>query len=215
MQALRLLDICRESDIAVPEEMAILSVGNDPVICETTRPTLSSLDLDARRIGYEAARLLDQRMAGKTCEGIIYPPPSHVAVRQSTDLMFVPDADVVQAVRYIREFGCKGIDVPEVARAVGVSRSVLERRFREHLQRTPKSEIMRVRIEHARMLLAQTDKPSEQIARLSGFASAVYFTKAFRREVGMTPRAYRRSRWVSRDEDARSQGVFGDTDNRR
>ncbi len=204
LQAVRLLDVCRELDVAVPDEIAILSISNDPVVCETVRPTLSSLDLDSRRIGYEAARLLDRKMAGKKPKGVVYTPPSHVAVRQSTDLMIIPDADVIQAMRYIGEFACKGIDVHEVAEAVGVSRSVLERRFREHLRRAPKTEIMRVRIRHAKTLLAQTDKLSEQVAHLSGFASVVYFTKAFRREVGMTPRAYRRSRRVSRDWDGHS-----------
>ena len=118
---MRLLDICRELGIAVPEEMAILGVGNDPVICETLRPTLSSIDLDARRIGYEAARLLDRKMAGEQANESILIPPSHIAVRQSTDLMVIDDADVVQAMRFIREFACAGIDVALVADKVGLS----------------------------------------------------------------------------------------------
>ncbi|MBN2580711.1 MAG: substrate-binding domain-containing protein [Pirellulales bacterium] len=199
IHAVRLLDVCRELNLAVPEEIAILSIGNDPVICETVRPTLSSLDLDARRIGYEAAKLLDRKMAGNQPRGVVYSPPSHVAVRQSTNLMIIPDADVVQAMRLIREYACKGLDVSHLAKTIGLSRRVLERRFQEHLQRTPKKEIIRVRIERAKTLLAQTDKLVEQIARLSGFTSVVYFSKAFRREMGMTPRAYRRKRRISRD----------------
>jgi LacI family transcriptional regulator len=199
LHAARLLDFCRELNIAVPEEMAIMGIGNDPVICESVFPTLSSLDLDGRRIGYEAAILLDQKMAGKQPKETVYVQPSHVAIRQSTDLMVIEDADVAQAMRYIREFACSGIDVPRVAEAVGVSSSVLERRFQQHLGRTPKAEIMRIRIERAKMLLSQTDKTSMSIAHKSGFHSLAYFTYAFRSRVGMTPNAYRRSKRISRE----------------
>jgi LacI family transcriptional regulator len=199
MQAVRLLDACREANIGVPEEICILSISNDPVICETVRPTLSSIDLDARRIGYEAAALLHRKMNGEQPSEVLYVPPSHVAVRQSTGIMHIEDADVVQAIQFIRDFACAGIDVTRVAEKVGLSRSVLERRFHLYLGRTPKAEIMHVRIERAKMLLAQTDKSSESVAHKCGFSSLVYFTKAFQREAGMTPRAYRRMRHATRD----------------
>jgi LacI family transcriptional regulator len=199
LHAARLLDACRELDIAVPEEVGIVGVGNDPVICETTHPTLSSLDLDARRVGYEAARLLDQRMAGKQPDGTLYVSPSHVAVRQSTDIIVVEDDDVVRAMRFIREFACSGIDIRRVAEEVGLSRRVLERRFHEHFGLAPKKAITRVRIEHAKTLLARTDKTIESIVHRSGFHSVAYFTVAFRREVGLTPNAFRQTRRIARD----------------
>jgi LacI family transcriptional regulator len=199
LHAVCLLDVCRDLNIAVPEEMAILGRGNDPVICETVRPTLSSMDLDARRVGYEAARLLDRKMAGKPVPDVILVPPSHVAVRQSTDLMAIEDADVVQAMRFIRDYACNGINVTRVADEVGLSRSFLERRFIKYLGRTPKAEIIRIQIERAKMLLAKTDKSRESIAQKCGFTTPEYFSRAFRREVGMTANAYRKMRRVSRD----------------
>jgi LacI family transcriptional regulator len=203
LHAARLLDVCRDLNIAVPEEMAVMGVGNDPVICDSVFPTLSSLDLDARRVGYKAASLLDQKMTGKEPKDTIYVPPSQVVVRQSTDLMVIEDADVAHAMRFIREYACAGIDVPRVAEEVGVSESVLERRFRQYLERSPKAEIMRIRIERSKMLLAETDKNSKRIAHQCGFNSLAYFTYAFRSKVGMTPNAYRRMRRVSRDSDKR------------
>jgi LacI family transcriptional regulator len=199
IHSVRLLDMCHELDIAVPEEIAILGLGNDPVTCETVRPTLSSLDLDARRIGYEAAGLLDWMMAGKPFKNVISIPPSHVVVRQSTDLIALEDPDLAQALRLIRELACTGIDVDRVAEEVGLSRSALHRRFLRYLKRTPKAEIMRVQIERAKTLLAHVDKISENIARKSGFSSLKYFNMAFRREVGMTANAYRKMRRISRD----------------
>jgi LacI family transcriptional regulator len=191
-----LLDMCLELGIAVPEEIAILGRGNDPVICEAVHPTLSSIDLNAPRMGYEAAKLLEKMMAGKSVPEMIFIPPSHLAVRQSTDLVAIEDSDVAQAVQYIRDHACSGINVPHVVEQVGLSRSVLERRFYQHLGRTPKAEILRVKIEKAKMLLVGTDHSSERIARLSGFASLEYFTTAFRRMVGMKPQAYRKTRVI-------------------
>jgi len=194
-----LLDMCQELKIAVPEEIAIVGRGNDRLICETVHPTLSSLDLNSPRVGYEAAGLLDRMMAGKLAKDVICVPPSHVAVRQSTDLIAIEDADVAQAVRYIRQFACKGIDVARVVEEVGLSRRTLELRFHHYLGRSPKAEILRVQIEHAKMLLARTDESSERIARKCGFSSLEYFTTAFRRVVGMKPQAFRRMRVISYD----------------
>ncbi len=199
LHAVQLVDVCRAIDITVPEEMAILGRGNDPMICETVRPTLSSLDLDARRVGYEAARLLDQKMSGQKTHGIVYVSPIGVAVRQSTDLMIIEDADVVQAMQYVRDFACTDIDVPGVAERVGLSQRVLERRFLQYLGRTPKAEIMRVRIDRAKMLLAKTDYSRESIVQKCGFTSPEYFSKAFHRLVGMKPQTYRKMHRISRD----------------
>jgi LacI family transcriptional regulator len=193
LASVRLLEVCQENRIAVPEEIAILGVVNDVMLCESTRPTLSSIELDTRRVGYEAARLLERRMDGKEpSKEVVHVPPSRVVVRQSTDLMLLEDADVVRALKYIRENACRGIDVDRVANAVGLSRSVLQRRFLQHLKRPPKTEIMRVRIEYAKTLLMRSEKISEGLARQCGFSSLRYFTLAFCREVGMTPAAYRR-----------------------
>jgi LacI family transcriptional regulator len=201
IHSMLLLDMCREIDISVPEEMAILGLGNDPVICETVRPTLSSVDLDAPRIGYEAAELLTQIMAGKKTKEVILVPPSHVAIRQSTDLVAIEDADVAQAVRMIREFACQGIDVSQISNEIGVSRRALERRFRHYLGRSPKAEIMRIRLVQAKSLMAETDKTSESVARNSGFSSLAYFHKAFLREVGMRPQAFRKKQRIARNSD--------------
>jgi LacI family transcriptional regulator len=194
-----LLDVCRDIGMPVPEEAAILGMGNDSVICETVRPTLSSLDVDARRVGYEAAKLLDRLMAGKPASEAVYVSPSHVVARKSTDLVAIDDSDVAQAVRLIRDSACSGIDVSTVADEVGLSRRSLERRFRQCIGRSPKAEIMRVRIERAKMLMFQTDETSESIARNCGFSSLEYFTRVFRRMVGMKPQAYRKMRRISRD----------------
>lgn len=125
---MRLLESCRVCDIAVPEQIAVLGVDNDAVICGVTNPPLSSVDLDSRQIGYHAAALLHRRMTGRSQRSkTIWIPPSHIVTRQSSDVLAVSDVDIAQAIRFIREKAGQGIQVPEVADAVGLSRRVLER----------------------------------------------------------------------------------------
>lgn len=199
LHAVRVLDACHEAKIPVPDEIAILGRGNDPVVCETVRPTLSSLDPDSRRIGYEAAQLLAQKMAGKAAPEAIQIPPNRVAVRQSTDFIVIEDADVAQAVQFIRQNACLGIDVSHVVRDVGISRRALELKFQQHRGRAPKAEIRRVRIEHAKTLLARTEQTIKAIAHKSGFPSTKYFATVFFREVGSMPSVYRKTQRLCRD----------------
>jgi LacI family transcriptional regulator len=193
--AMRLARACRTCGIVVPEEVAVLGVDNDPVFCGTSFPRLSSIDLGSPRIGYEAASLLDRMMAGKS------PPddgvgvePQQVVTRESTDLLAIDDADMTRAIRVIREQACQPLRVGQVAEAVGLSRRVLEQRFQNILHRSPKEEILRVRMERAKELLATSDLAIARVARKSGFASLEYFARAFRRRTGMTPRGYRAGR---------------------
>jgi LacI family transcriptional regulator len=191
--ALFLLDVCRKLGIAVPEQIAILPSGDDPLIYNMTTPPLSGVDSNPARIGYEAAALLDRMMDGQSSpDEPLWIPPARVVARQSTDILAIADAEVAQAVRFIREHACRGIDVPQVATAISLSRRVLERRFHEHLGRTPKDEIVRVCIERAKLLLNQSDATVESIGKNSGFASFKHFAEIFRREVGTTPRQFRR-----------------------
>ncbi len=192
--ALPIFKVCRILGIAIPEQIAVLGVDNDSVLCAVTQPPLSSVNLDAERIGYEAATLLDHLMAGRrrTHQALVIEPEGIVA-RQSTDILLLVDPDVAQAVRIIREHACRGLLVSQVTQAVGLSRRTLEQRFRRALGRTPKEEITRLQLERAKQLLRETTLRIEQIAKLCGFTSFKYFPRAFRRETGQTPRAYRQA----------------------
>ncbi|MBN1394343.1 MAG: XylR family transcriptional regulator [Pirellulales bacterium] len=188
------LEFCRRLSIPVPERMAILGEDEDPVVCCVSSPPLSAIDFNSKQIGYRAAVLLDRMMAGAaTPEGIEWIAPLRVVPRQSTDIIAVEDAEVVQAIRFIRQYACSGIDVDDVATAACISRRALERRFRRLFDRTPKTEILRVQLEHAKVLLSKTLLSVETIARRSGFSALRRFSEVFQRETGTTPRAYRKS----------------------
>ena len=187
-----LLEICRQNEMGVPDQIAVLGVDNDSVICSVTWPQLSSIDLDAQRVGYEAAAMLAQMMAGRSKpRNPLLIAPSRVVVRKSTDVLAIADPIAVQAARFIRLFACKGINVGNVADHLVLSRRTLERRFRASLNCTLNEEILRVKIDHAKMLLTQNNYPTKRISSLSGFGSLHYFTRAFSRITGETPGQYR------------------------
>ncbi len=192
MEALTLLETCRKAGIAIPDQVAILGVDNDSVICSVAWPRLSSIDLDARRVGYESAALLARIMdSGTTPNTTILVPPKEVVIRESTDVLAIADAQVVQAARLIRQFACKGIDVSHVADHILMCRRTLERRFKACVGRTLKEEILRVKLGQAKILLSQSDYPLKRISDMSGFKSLHYFARAFRRETGTTPGRFR------------------------
>jgi LacI family transcriptional regulator len=194
IRAQQVLNACRDYGVAVPEQAAVLGVDNDELICELCEPSLSSVQPDTERIGYEAARLLDQRMAGEeapTQQQEI--PPRGVVDRVSTDTQALDDDEVAAAVQYIREHIDEPINVRHLVRRASISRSLLERRFVQTLGRTPKAEIIRVRLERVKQLLRETNLSLERIAELGGFKHHEYMSTLFKQKVGQTPGQYRAS----------------------
>ncbi len=188
----QVLDACRRAGLAVPAEVAVIGVDNDELLCDLASPPLSSVIPNAHRAGYEAAALLERLMAGKR----VAPTPRliaplGVAARQSTDVLAVEDRDVARAVQFIREHACEGINVGDVLRAVPLSRRVLEQRFQRLLGRTPREEILSVRLARVKQLLGETDLPLYLVAERTGFEHVEYLSVVFRRETGRTPSEFR------------------------
>jgi LacI family transcriptional regulator len=199
IRARHVLDACRRVGLAVPDQVAVIGVDNDEFLCDLSDPPLSSVAPDTRRTGYEAAALLDRLMSGRERRRgqAIFVEPLGVVARRSTDVLALGDADVSAAVRFIREHACDGIAVKDLLAEVPLSRRVLEDRFRKLLGRTPHDEIARVRFERVRQLLRETRLPLAEIARRSGFRNAEYLATAFRRQLGTSPNAYRKSAGVT------------------
>jgi LacI family transcriptional regulator len=203
LYAARLLAACRRKGIAVPEEIAVLGVDNDSVMCSVSFPPLSSIELGSRRIGYEAAALLDRLMASKKAkQEIVCVQPEAIIGRQSTDTLAIENGDVAQAICFIREHACAGLDVGQVVEASGLSRRTLEQRFQQTLCRTPKQEILRIQMDRAKKLLAETDMSVEMVCHRSGFGSFKYFARVFRRMTDVAPREYRRRQRIVTQHDS-------------
>lgn len=195
IRAQQLLDACREGNIAVPEQVAVIGVDNDRLLCDLAMPPLSSVAPDSYRSGYEAASLLDKLMSGEQIPAEAHLiKPIGIETRQSTDISAIMDPDVAVAVRYIREHACTGINVGDVLKQVPVARGALETRFQKLLGRTPHEEIVRFRIARVKQLLAETDLTLGEIASRTGYRHVEYLTVAFKKQVGITPSKYREER---------------------
>ncbi|MEX2188120.1 MAG: DNA-binding transcriptional regulator [Pirellulales bacterium] len=199
IRGLQVLNVCREHQISVPDDVAVIGVDNDEVLCELAGPRLTSVEQDTERIGYQAAELLQRMMKG---ERNAVPPrpvaPLRVVVRASTDVYALDDRAVATALRFIRSHASDGIDVADVVRHVGVSRTTLERRMQRRLGRSPLAEINRVRLERVKQLLTETEYTLSVIANLSGFAYSEYMIAFFRRCMKVTPGEYRRATTVGK-----------------
>ena len=118
-RARHVLEACRTANLRVPEDVAVLGVDNDDIMCELTTPPLSSIEQGARSVGYQAAALLDRLMAGKTVRRLRRNvPPERVVTRCSTDILAIADSDVTAAIAYIREHACDPPSVQDVVSAV-------------------------------------------------------------------------------------------------
>lgn len=195
----QVLDACREAGIAVPQEVAVVGVDNDDVLCDLSSPPLSSVIPDTGAIGFEAAALLDAMMRGKPGpDEPILIEPIGVITRRSTDVLAVDDPQVAEALRFIRDNACSGINVESVldhlATSDGgaVSRSTLDRRFHQTLGRSAKEEILRVRLARVRQLLRETDEPLSNIAAMVGIGHTEHLSVLFKRVTGETPGTFRR-----------------------
>jgi len=189
------VQMCHRRGWRVPEDVAIIAGQNQEALCEHPRPSLTSLELGYERIGYEAAKLLDQLMRG---EGPPTDPillaPQGLVVRESTDFFAVDDELVASALSYISANSHRPIGPTDVARAVGAETRTLQNYFQKFLARPIATEIRRVRIERAKRELAQGKRPLADIALAVGFGSIQRLYEVFLREVGVTPSEYRKQR---------------------
>lgn len=190
----QVIEACREKGLRVPEDVLVLSVDNDPLLCEMCEPSLSSIALDAYRAGYEAAKILHALMDGHAVapNTRILVKPTHVSRRQSTSSGFDQDVVVASARRFIYErLSDRALQVRDIAAHCGVSRRLLEMRFAPAVGHTLLQELTHVRMERARTLLLETPDTVADIAASCGFNDANYFTKAFRHHHGRSPQVYR------------------------
>jgi LacI family transcriptional regulator len=186
-------EACKVAGVHVPEQVAIVSVDNDELVCELSDPPLSSVALNVERGGYEAAELLDKLMSGeRVAHKDIIVEPTHVATRQSTDIMAIEDSEVVNALHFIRQHISEPIQVGDVLRAVTLSRRALQKRFRSILNRSIHDEIIRVRTEQVAIMLTETNLAISQIAADFGYAGIEKLSRHFQREKGLTPLQYRK-----------------------
>ena len=190
--AAKIASICLESGYAIPDEVAILGVDNDPLVCENTPVPLSSVRHDLFRIGYEGAALLDMLLrGGKAPDEPILIPPRGVEVRASTDGFVASDPVVRSVIKFFQDNLGKNIGVEDAALAVGLPRHKLKMHFRNVIGEPVYATLTRLRVLQAKRLLSQSDLSVKEIACRTGFCHAQHLNSTFRRSESCTPTAYR------------------------
>lgn len=196
--ASRVLSAALDAGLSVPEDVAILGIGGDTLICENQPVPLSSVEHDQERTGYEGAALLDRLMNARSARSTrhkapstILIPPTGITVRASTDRMAVSSPILRKALVFIRQNLSKPIGIDQIAEAIGTSRATLDRLFLSEMNRSAGKEILRQRISLAKSLLANEGLSIAQIAAECGFCNQAYLTNLFKETIGLTPLKYR------------------------
>ncbi len=191
-QAAKVLDACLRAGLTVPDDLAVIGVDNDELLCELSDPPLSSVALDLELAGYDAALLLDEQMSGRS-DGVheVVVKPRWAVARRSTDVIAQDDRVVAAALRFIQDNATRSIQVPDVVEHAGLSRRSLERRFMASVGRTVLQELTRCRLDRAKRLLLETNLPVERVASVAGFSATKCMTRAFRESEGALPHLYR------------------------
>ncbi len=186
-----IIHACQAIGLRVPEEVAILS-GSDDFLCDMSRVPISAVQSASEAIGNESASLLHQLMnGGKPPKRTILIPPLRVVTRQSTDTMAIADPHVAKALGFIREHAVHQINVQDVAQHAGISRRLLEKKFKSFLDRSPADHIRHTQLDRAKQLLWETNLSIEKISDISGFGSPDHMTYIFRNKFKTTPLRYR------------------------
>ena len=188
-----IIDAAHNSGFMVPEEIAVLGVDNDPLICELCYPPLSSIIPDTYSTGYLAATLLESLMKGDRVENLTnLIAPLGIQKRRSTDSLALDDPYISKAVHYIHEHANSGtFNINDILDFVPMTRRVFEKKFSVLVGRTPYKELQRIRINRLKQLLGETNLSLLEIAENSGFEHVSYMSYLFKRETGVTPIAYR------------------------
>lgn len=193
-QAVQAMEVCRAERIRVPQEVSVLGVDNDPLICDVAIPPLSSVPFDYEQEGYESAAALDRLMekpALRSSQMKVICHPLKVFVRESSVPIAPATQLIKQALRFISLNATKGISTRDVAKHLGISQSLLALRFREYQRQSVLAVIQDVRLEVVRRLLGETHRSIGEITAAAGFRNANHLKALFHRKFGMSMREWR------------------------
>ena len=193
-EAVHLLQLCISAGLDVPDEIAILSIGDDSLITDNQPVPISCIRQNFVYGGYEAAKLLDRLMNGKHPPATAKPlliPPDGITVRRSTDTVADDDPLIRQILLYIRDNLHRPFGAEQVAEGIGVSRSRIDKSCAARFGHSLGKEILTERLGKAKALLRESSLNIDEIAHATGFGASAYFIKKFKFAFGETPRKWR------------------------
>ena len=191
--ALRISQICRINNIKIPEEISLLGVDNDDLICNLSDPPISSIVTDVEKGGYETGRLIDRMLNEEIAEPIdIIVKPSRIELRKSTEKYDITNDHISEIVNYIEDNFTTDIDIESLTRLVPLSRRHLEVKFKEEMGTTIYQFILGCRIDYFADLLIASDRTLYDMALESGFNDCKNISRIFKKHKGYTPVEYKK-----------------------
>jgi LacI family transcriptional regulator len=191
-----IIDASHRAGFLVPEEIAVIGVDNDSLICGLCSPSLTSVIPDTYKTGYTAAKLLESLMKGEKDVKITnLIAPIGIEKRRSTDSLAIEDPYISKALHYIYEHANTGtFNINDILGFVPMTRRVFEKKFFSLVGRTPHQELQKIRVNRLKELLGETDLDLQDIAEKCGFDHVSYMSYLFKRETGISPIAYRNTK---------------------
>ena len=188
----KIITAARIAKLSVPDDVVVIGIDNDEELCESSVPSISSVEPDYVRSGTMAAEILNDLMARRMRKPIrtTY-PPLKVVRRESTRRLPKCDKSVSDALELIRRESCNGLAARDVFKLFPCSRRMAELRFRAAIGRSILEEIRGVRLAKAKELLSGPPLKLEAVANFCGYKSAVAFSIFFKAETGITPTAWK------------------------
>jgi len=184
MKSRDVLDACRSAGLRVPDDVSILGVDDDELLCRMSSPALSSIPLDFRSAGFRAAEMLERMMngelRGEDAPDILY-ERGEVIERLSTQRSISTDMIAARCLDYLHRNFSRQLRVGEIAAELRVGRRTLEKKFREATGKTINAELIRLRIEKATQLLRSPQNSHESVAAACGFYDATHLRVTLRR----------------------------------
>jgi len=192
-RAQQISESCKIINRRVPEDIVLMGIDNDELVCELSDPPLTSIKINSEKAGYEAAEQLDLLMSDKKSSvKDLVAHPTQIVARQSTDVLQIDNTEVRKALQFIRSHSKQALRVDDVVEITYISRRILEQHFRNVLGRSIYDEIRRVRCEHISKLLLETNLSITRIAMMTDFLGVENIARFFRKEKGMSLQAYRK-----------------------
>lgn len=186
-------ETCKIAGIRVPEDIAILGVDDDDLLCGISDPPLSSVQMDVEMGGYMTCRLLHQNILSGSREPFnVSIAPIGIKERASTSFLNLSDPHVLRLIKIIDEDYGKELKMDELLQTIPLSRRSIEMRFKKATGYTIYQYLLNVRVEHFAYLITTTDRSYVDIAYEVGFRDLSNVSRTFRKYKGCTPQEYRR-----------------------
>jgi LacI family transcriptional regulator len=200
--ALQITEVCKIFNIHVPNDIAVLGVDNDELLCNISNPPLSSIELDIQNGGYELGKLLHEQIRKKRKSSAdVVIKPLRIVTRGSTERYAVSDKNIEKILKHIEENYMNTLSVDDIVDTGPFSRRVLEKLFKKETGMSIYQYLQQYRVEKFSELLINTDIPLIDAAYQSGFDDYKNVSRIFTKIKGITPLQYKKKFRISNIEE--------------